>query len=76
MQAGQGEVRLRRPLQQWHAQGQRNPDLDRQRSSALDSLMDSVELGVHDNDVVLPVHMYLPPIKVLLASQMLICGTV
>ena len=35
------------------------------RSSALESLMDSLEVGMHEDDVVVPVHRYLPSIKVL-----------
>ena len=37
----------------------------RQRtSSALDSLLSSLEQGMHDGDVVVPVHRYLPSITV------------
>lgn len=38
--------------------------MGRRRISAMGSLMESLELGMHEDEVVVPVHLYLPSIKV------------
>jgi hypothetical protein len=55
----------------WDA-AQKDRSCRRKPSAVLDCLMSSLELGMHQDDVVLPVHIYLPPIKAWLLSQLFV----